>query len=194
MKFIVESLTVLKRVYKNKNYLLLTTVVGVAFYLINGFILTIPNLKSFYQSLGLLETIKYSAVASLYAHINLLQFTLIGVIILSILVGIFISLLVYRIKMIKENIKVGFFGWVGIFLGMAAPGCAACGIGLISLIGISAIVAVLPFHGNEIIVIAIVAVLFSIFSLARKLYNPVCKLNSMDKKLKGGINGRNNNY
>lgn len=174
----IKSLEVLKKVFKNWKYTVLVLIVALAFYLINGFIVNIPNFKSFYKLFGAIGAIKLLISLAFQFYNRVLPFALVTTIILGILIGILISLLTYRFKTIdsKEMKKVGFFGTVGIFLGVAAPGCAACGVGLLSLIGLTSVLTILPFQGREINIIAIAIIVFSIIKISGKLYNPVCQV------------------
>ena len=60
----------------------------------------------------------------------------------------------------------GFFGTTGIFLGILAPGCIACGVGLLSVFGISAaVLSSLPFEGLELSLLAIGILSFSTYKI-----------------------------
>jgi len=174
----IKSLEVSKRVFKNWRYTALVLIVALAFYLINGLIVNIPNFKSFYKLFGAIGAAKLLISLAFQFHNRVLPFSLVTIIILGILIGVLISLLTYRYKTIdsKEMKKIGFFGTAGIFLGVAAPGCAACGVGLLSLLGLTSVLFVLPFQGREINVIAILIIGFAIIKISGKLYNPVCQV------------------
>lgn len=174
----IKSVEVWKRVFRNLRYVALTLVVGLLFYLLNGLIVNIPNFKSFYKLFGAIGAIKILISLAFQFYNRVLPFALVTIIILAILIGVLVSLLTYRFKTIdsKEMKKVGFFGTAGIFLGVAAPGCAACGVGLLSLIGLTSVLTILPFQGREINVIAIIILGFAIIKISGKLYNPVCQV------------------
>jgi len=180
-----KSLVVWKRVFKEKKYIITTLIVALAFYLLNGIIINVPNIKSFYSLLGFSGALKVLSVGAFRFVDRLTTFNAITTIILSLLIGALVSLLVFRFKMAttEKAGKIGLFGSLGIFLGMAAPGCAACGVGLLAILGLSSALFVLPFQGHEINVVAIALVSFSIFNISGKLYNPVCqiKINENDQ-------------
>lgn len=92
------------------------------------------------------------------------------------------SLLFYKARSLKGEKKgFGIISSIGFFLGAFAPGCAACGIGLASLLGVSAAtLSFLPFGGLELSIIAILIIGFAIY----KVSDNSCKINY--KKLKGG--------
>ncbi len=174
-----EVATVWKRVFKNFRYIALLFVVAFVFYLLNGFIANIPNIKASFELFGFFRGIWFLFFLSLKFFDRLELFALIGNIILSILLGILASLLAYRKSLIKVDRakKTSLLSGIGILLGVAAPGCAVCGVGLFSLLGLSSALVVLPFNGREVVFIAIAVVTFSIFRISRKLYNPSCELN-----------------
>ncbi len=61
---------------------------------------------------------------------------------------------------------------IGIFLGIFAPGCVVCGIGIAGLLGLAASFAVLPFKGKEIGFIAIFFLFFSLLKTTLDLSRP----------------------
>jgi hypothetical protein len=181
MKMIGEVLTVWKKVFREKKYIFLVLVFGFVFYLLNGFILNISNIKTFYLLFGFFGSMKHFFLLSFNFASLITTLSMIGIIFLSLLVGMMLSILVYRFKLMQKGEvgKVGLFGSIGLFLGVAAPGCAACGVGLVSLLGLTSALLVLPYDGQEIIFLAVGIVAYSLLSLSRKLYNPVCELKSM---------------
>lgn len=48
-------------------------------------------------------------------------------------------------------------------ISLAATGCASCGLSIASIVGLSAALVSLPFHGLELYVISILILLFSLF-------------------------------
>ena len=78
-------------------------------------------------------------------------------------------------------------GTVGAFLGVAAPVCASCGIGMLSLIGLGGALIFLPFQGLEIGLLSIALLSYSVITLGSNVnsYNK-CKV---EIKKGGGKNG-----
>lgn len=179
MSGVKEVLTVWGRVFRNWNYVLLMLIVGFVFYMFNGVILNIQNIGSVYGLLGLFGTAKFLFASSLRFFESVTTFNAVSVFLLSVFVGVLISLLVFRFNTIDKSArgKVGKVGSFGMLLGVAAPGCVACGVGLLSLLGLTSVLAALPFQGHEVSIIAIGLVGFSVVNISRKLYNPVCKIN-----------------
>jgi len=92
------------------------------------------------------------------------------------LAGINGSMLVYYLKRRVARDRAAGLGALGMVLGILGIGCAACGsIILSSLVGIGAaarVVGVLPFGGNELSVVGILLLGYSISQIANKITNP----------------------
>ena len=92
----------------------------------------------------------------------------------SLLAGIFISLLVYHVKILKElNSSVSGSG--GFLLVMLSPACPYCGIGLVSAMGFGGLFAGLPLNGSEISIVGIFLLIIAIVSISTKISQKVCK-------------------
>jgi len=95
----------------------------------------------------------------------------------------FFSLIMYKVRVVKETggRRLGFFASVGLFIGVLAPGCAACGIGLLSLLGLSAaFLTFLPYDGLELSIFAVGIMAIVIFKMSDNL--TICKI----RKTKNG--------
>ena len=92
----------------------------------------------------------------------------------SLLAGIFISLLVYHVRTLKEmNSSVSGSG--GFLLVMLSPACPYCGIGLVSAMGFGGLFAGLPLNGSEISIAGIFLLIIAIVSISTKISQKVCK-------------------
>lgn len=114
---------------------------------------------------------------------------------ITIFVGIIVSLIVYKAEFYSGKKSKNFFGTVGIIIGALAPGCAACGVGVISLFGLGGIIiGFLPLKGLEISFLAIALLIIGISRAMKDLTNPItCEFQVHN--MKGGKNEwkRNNN-
>lgn len=168
----------IKMVFSNKRYFLLVAVAVFLFYAFNVLVGNIQTLISTYSIVGLLKTVGfYFTLIGEYAGVLKLS-ALIAMIITGALFGILFSLVVFRALVLQPGQKtnLGFITSIGLFFGAAAPGCAACGIGLLPLIGVSAAsLSFFPFGGLELSVIAIFILIFSIVQFSEKML--VCSVN-----------------
>lgn len=178
---IKKTFVVLRRMLGKRKYLAITIISGFLFYLLNGFVVAHPRIVDFFQAYGIYAIWKILIVSLNYSY-EILPMTFFGIILLSALIGTITALLTYRFDNFTDMRGGNFFATAGIFLGMAAPGCAACGVGLASLLGLSSILTILPYDGKEVLLMAVGASAISIFSISRKLYNPVCGVNSSSVK------------
>jgi len=100
-------------------------------------------------------------------------------IIVALLMGINISLLVYKLKEFTANKKSSAMSGVGIFAAALANGCPGCFAGLfplvLSIFGISATLSILPFNGLELQALSAGLLGTSIFFLTGKTKN-VCPI------------------
>ncbi len=110
--------------------------------------------------------------------LNYTFFNLIILGIISLLFGVFMSLFVFRIILIKKVSKTGFFGIVGLTTGLFSAGCPTCGSVLFALFGMPLALFYLPFKGLELKVLSVIFLLFSNYFLARSFIN--CKINQVN--------------
>ncbi|MBI2451732.1 hypothetical protein HYV50_01480 [Candidatus Pacearchaeota archaeon] len=187
MKF-KEKIKTLKKVFGKVKYLLLAILVALIFYSSNVLItnwktiLSVYSLKGFYEGSRMFVNLSFGFVKTIAWH----SYT--SLVLISILLGMFFSLVVYRTKMSVKSMdkkSVRIFATLGVFLGVLAPGCAACGMGILSALGFGVIaVNFLPFKGLEISLISITILGFSIVKITDKISNG----NSCSIELKGGKN------
>src|SRR3989344_6638243 len=158
-------------VFGEVRYILLSFIVGILFYLFNVLVANLTNIKSFYSVLNLSAYLRFlfSLILDFRKVISLSSF--IFILILSLLFGIFLSLLIFKTSTkIRIDKKTGFVGGLAVFLGIFAPGCAACGVGLVSLFGLGAgFLSFLPYDGIEISVLSIIVLIFTIFKISKDL-------------------------
>src|SRR5690348_6914668 len=95
----------------------------------------------------------------------------------GLLVGLSLVLIFQTISTLEGMGKVKVSVGGATLLGLVAAGCGACGFTIFSLLGVSASLSFLPFHGLEIHILSFVVLLFSIGYMIRKLLlAQVCKL------------------
>ncbi|MBI2074290.1 MAG: hypothetical protein HYT83_00460 [Candidatus Levybacteria bacterium] len=85
----------------------------------------------------------------------------------AILAGINLVLISKRILTLKSSRKLHWVVGGSSLLGIAGGGCAACGLPVIALLGLSGSVAFLPFGGSEISIISLVFLSISLYFLLK---------------------------
>jgi len=171
-------LKVWKDVFGNWRYFLLFVLVALGFYTLNVLITNWSNISVFYSTLGFGGAVIYLR-DSFSGFLGTLPLrSVFFIIILSLFTGMLISLLVYRHNHVTlaSGQKLGFFATIGVFLGVAVPGCAGCGIGLIAALGLGSSLAVLPFQGTEITILAVGVLGYSVYKVSKGFYKCEIKL------------------
>jgi uncharacterized protein YacL len=104
-------------------------------------------------------------------------FSAISMFVIAFLFGSYIALAVYKTRQVKKfRDNPTLIGSAGIFLGILAPGCAACGLGLASLFGLSGFIVALPYHGLEISVLAFILLGYANYNLSKKVGVNTCAI------------------
>lgn len=169
--------SVWKDIFSRPTYLILSVASSVLFYLANVIIQNFSNLSSLYPNYGFSQTIHFLFNLSINLRQAITLSSYLSLITISILLGILISIIVYKTKDTREKLskKSGFLNTIGVFLAILAPGCAACGLGLIAVLGLTgAILTFLPFKGLEISVISIAILAFAILKMSKDI--TICKV------------------
>lgn len=179
MVSIREKFSVIKTIFSQPKNIILATTFAALMYLLNAMIVQWANLHLI-KVLGIslfLEGFYYAVGKPLFY----------GSVVVSLLTGILLSMLVYRSRLNaqkKENLSL--ISSIAVFLGLLAPGCVSCGIGLAAAIGIGASLATLPFHGLEVSAVATILLIYSINRTA------VSFIECIVPKKKWKINGKRN--
>ncbi len=166
---IKETINVIKQVYKNKKYIYITLIAAVISFIV-FYKLTLATIAD--------NSLKIFIVMSGY---NYTYFTLLSFVIISVLFGIYLSVFIYRFKLIKlmkekKGTSVGFVGYIGLIAGVFGAGCPTCGSVIFALFGAPLALMYLPFRGLELRLLAIVILVVSIYLLTRSLTKcGVCK-------------------
>lgn len=172
-----------KKVFTNWKYLSVALIIALAFYSINILISNWNNLIAFYSTLGFIQTIKFFFILFFGFKETIMFHSFVSLIIISILFGMLFSLVGYKVSTGQgtDGKKVGLFGGIGLFLAALAPGCTACGIGLVSVLGISVgSLSFLQYGGIELSIASIGILSFTIVSITKNMY--VCKLKSLNNE------------
>lgn len=114
-------------------------------------------------------------IAGLRYTMTGLSFTLLMVV--SVLTALNIGLVVERLFTLAGSGSVKRLVVGGSFLGIIAGGCASCGVPVMSLLGVSSsFLVALPLGGNELSLLAILLLVYSIYISAKSLSVTECKV------------------
>jgi len=155
----------IKHILKQRKYFLIFLITAIIYFGAYYLIITY-----FLESFSLLFTTYVKSYAYPAFGLNIL---------VALLLGVNISLLVYRLKEYTANKKSSAMSGIGIFAAALANGCPGCFAGLfplvLSIFGISATLSVLPFNGLELQALSAVLLGASIFFLTGETKN-VCPI------------------
>lgn len=151
----------LKTVFENKKYLYTSLVVAIVsfgvFYKLTLFSIANNSLKIYIMMSGY----------------NYTYFTLLSFAIISLLFGIYFSLILYKFNLTKKQRKTGiiggFFGFIGFIIGSFAAGCPTCGAFLLGLFGAPLALMYLPYDGMELRILSILILGTSIYFMTKSL-------------------------
>ena len=129
------------------------------------------KLSYFTTVLGSLTT-NYTGLSALLTVLN------------AILIGLNVSLLVFSLRRLRSSMLGSGMGSLGgVTAGFLGIGCAACGSALLSLLGLSGVIAIFPLRGVEFSIIASLLLLASLISTSRRLHaSGACQIPSRLKQ------------
>lgn len=160
LKRIIELRRAIKNVLSKRNYFILFASVTIVFFLI-FYLLTLATTTD--QSL------------SIFIMMNGLDYaisTFFLLAVISLLFGIYISLLVYKIRMnLKGKKMMSIFGGSGGFIvGLFGAGCPMCGSVIFALFGAPLALFFMPFKGLELRVLSIMILSLSVYLVSKNIY------------------------
>lgn len=91
------------------------------------------------------------------------------------LTGLNTSLIIQRVFSLNQSGKLHFIAGGSSLLGVIGSGCAACGLPLVSFLGLTSSLIYLPLRGYEISFIALILLIISIYFMLRT-NKTVCEL------------------
>lgn len=176
----MSMLHVFRKVFGNVRYLSLVVMTsGIIFV----FAIWLPNFRLIINILGsTMATFsqKLELLIALLGGIrtNFTPLTALYLILVSILIGINVTLIAYQWRRQASGMKNGFIGTIlGSLSGILGIGCAACGTiiltGVLSALGLSSALAFLPLGGTEFGITGVVLLSASIVILSRQIEKPV---------------------
>ena len=86
-------------------------------------------------------------------------------------------MLVYRVRAFGFSSQQGGSAFGGFFMGALGAGCPACATGLLSVLGVTGGLAVLPFDGWELRLLSFILLVLPIYWLSNDIANNgACKI------------------
>ncbi len=163
---------VLRHVFAQKHSQATALGIALLFYSVNALILQWRNLDIFTAS-------NFISLFTVGVYYLMTRSSFYLLLLISILIGILSALLLHRVRieLALRHDRTGIISSLGIVAGIILPGCASCGIGLAAVLGLSSSLAVLPFKGIEISVIAVLLIAIAIGMVAKSMtVHAACKV------------------
>ena len=165
MEILKQEYSLWKTIFGQHKYVVRFFVIAILFYILN----VSMSIYSQFGYAGDFFDIIRLYTQGFFLSVGVASFSC--TVILSVLTGFLISLLWFRAEITHMGIqkKLGFFGYISVFLGLFVTGCPTCGLGLIAILGLGASVASLPFKGIEISIGAIIIILITIYFISKRI-------------------------
>src|SRR3546814_218693 len=183
----------LRQVFTEARYVILASAVGLAVFILATWL---PNLGLVWQivasgSVPLAD--KVEVLAGLVGSIatNFTVFSALSTIAIAALFGANVAMIAYQFRLRRQLVRqtgqagaAASFG--GLATGLFGVGCAACGTFVLSpaltLVGISGLIALLPFGGEAFGVLGVGMLGLSLVLTARRIAEPVgCPIRALDE-------------
>jgi hypothetical protein len=155
-------------VFSNYKYIIISTIIAFIFIILNSiilnFVLILNNPRLIYPLIvGGLSNIHIASLITLT--------------IISLLSGILVSMVTYKITTVKIlNKKTTGLSGIAILLGTLVPTCSLCGFGILALLGYGGLLLFLPFAGLELAWLSIILLIIAIFMISKQIATKTCKL------------------
>lgn len=167
----------LKEVFSKPYYILVALSGVILFYLLNVIIADFSDLKMIANGYGGLTSLKLLFNYFLGYPLTIDNYSIIILFTVAVLFGTYLAMAIYKTGQINNmGKKYSLIGSLGVFFGVLAPGCAACGLGLASLFGFAGFLVALPFKGIEISIIAFLLLGYANFNIASKITQNTCSI------------------
>lgn len=139
------------------------------------FVLWLPNfrlliLTLFSSQISFLEKVKFVLSSFAILNSNFTPISAFLTIIVAFLAGINFMILIYAFREQKYLIKnSGGLSAFGLTAGLLGMGCASCGSLILSLVGFSGAITILPLGGQEFYWLAIILLIWSLYLTLKKI-------------------------
>ncbi|MEK6844840.1 MAG: hypothetical protein AABX44_01140 [Nanoarchaeota archaeon] len=109
--------------------------------------------------------------ALMMSGVNYIYATFLLILILSLLFGIYFSMVIFKFSLSMSMGKQGFAGIIGSLVGAFGVGCPTCGAFLFASIGAPLALMYLPFKGIELQILGVIILLLSIYLIGKSIYS-----------------------
>jgi hypothetical protein len=143
---------------------------GTLFLLLSLSLINIPNILSVISSnYPLFSKLRILSVIITGAFYTISGIDFVLLLIISVLFGANFAFVIEKFNFIRKQHNLRLTIGSGI-ISLASAGCASCGLSLVSLVGLGSALAILPFRGVELYLLAIAVLLASFLYNLNSIY------------------------
>ncbi len=167
----------MRDIFLRKSFILSTLVITLLYLAITIWLMNLQlvsfTLTASYPLLAKLQ-ILYSLLGGLFTSMT--PFSLFLLFLSALLTGANLTLIYQKISFLRQmgNIKLSVGG--GLILGIVGSGCSACGLPILSLVGLSGSLTFLPLQGGELAFISVILLAVSLYFLTKSIYKTSCDI------------------
>ena len=122
-----------------------------------------------------------SLIQGLWTSLSVTDFVL--TMLTAVFVGANAALIIQTVSLLENRGKLHLSVGGATIFSLVATGCASCGLSFLSVLGLSASLSFLPFHGLELHIGSVVLLLLSALYMLKKLHDGVyCKIPQKQKE------------
>lgn len=165
--YVTSVIQAVKEVYSSRKYILISIATFLIIFSFNAVIDNYKLLLNIFSPLLFLSLIGSTIKNITAASLGIL-------LILSLLAGVVTSMSIFVLqRQLKGSAGIGISS---IITSLIAPSCTSCALGLLSILGLSGVIAFLPFQGVELGIGGIIVMVISIVYLSQKITAKTCIL------------------
>ena len=157
-------------------FIIPTLVIAVAYSVVSTYLMNFSLIKVALFG-GFALEYKIKLLVALFAGMwtAMSGFGLTMLMVIALLTGANLTLVFKRAMDIRSFSKLHFFTSFGAAFGLIGIGCAACGLPILALLGLSGSVIYLPFRGIELSIISVVLLAISFYMMLKsELKSKIC--------------------
>ena len=156
-------------VFSQKKYIAIAAITALVIFLFNVYITNYKLLQEIFTTRILFDLL-------IGTFQSLAWYAQISTVTLSVLTGITLSLLAFKIKVARADVKDS-SGILGTIFGVLVPGCATCGIGVLAILGFTSALLTLPLKGLEFAILGIAILSVTILYTSKQIVEcPACQV------------------
>ncbi len=167
----------IREVFSNVGYFIFTVIFSITILFI---ILWLPNLTLLASFLALegvfiVDKILFALSGFLSLETNFTVYSAFIIVLISIFFSVNLAMLAYYFRKTGSLAVSGSSNLGGMISGLLGIGCLSCGSVVLSVLGLSGVVLLMPLRGEEFNLIAIVLLFISLYLTSKRIVEKTCK-------------------